>query len=209
MSNELIVKKTIDQMPEAEQVVAVARELYRGAGKLNMSVDPATAQKVLFPIAKELLRDFAGIFELCDVKDAFDAAVRHEIPVAVNHYGKMSLEFAYSVLNAWRGVKWSRAALTHRAMEAQQAADEKKRWERDRLTRLAAVFNAIKEGRPVTIDPASMLATHIAGRLEAIGVRCAKSEQLRVLTDLVKTKGLTLNKFLGRLLPAAAKPINN
>lgn len=203
MKNEIILKDTIDQMPEAEQVVAVARELYRGAGKLNMTLDPATAQKTLFPIAKELIKDFAGIFELGDITDAFDAAVRHEIP-ADNHFGKMSFEYAYSVLNSWRSVKWSRAVVSGRKLSRQRDSEDYARWKRNRLLSLVNAYNAVKEGRPLSINPEGALAIQVEGRLEVLGYACDRRERWKLpqlLADAVITRGVSLRQFLGRLLP--------
>lgn len=207
MNTEVAIKNTIDLLPVAEQTRIVGNALYRGAQWVGIK-RPATAEetrKEYTPIIREVLKSFANIFEADDFANAFRAAANHATAVGKEHYGVMSLEYAVAVFSAWRREKWNVLANSQKTREKMSDADYNRWWEADRLRQLTRVYDAIKDNEPISINPETMLATHIEGRLESLGIPCRRDErwkQPRILTELIQKKGLTLAEFLGNL----AKP---
>lgn len=204
MGNEVIEKNTIDMLPYEQQVKIVGNALFEGAKHVRIK-RPATlpeVKKEWMPIVTEVIKRFASLFTASDFYDAFVAAGNLYITPCVEHYGTMSLEYAAALYNAWRVDKWTLAARAQRAREKTDEAEYNRWWEQDRLDRLTQVYCAIRDGKPISINPDSVLALHIEGRLESLGLPCRREERWKLpqlLTDQIKNKGLTLPDFLGGL----------
>lgn len=210
MSNETTDSRTISTLTEDEQTRIVGNALYLGAQQVGIKLPPAKEEvrKIFSPIVKEVCRRFGSRFAANDFTDAFTAAAAKETAVGVEHYSRMSLEYALAVLGAWQSEKRRRAEQWRQASAKQSGDDWNKDWARWRLNSLAAVYKAIKDGEPLSLNPESALAVQVEGRLEALGYACDHRERWKLpqlLTDAIITRGVSMEKFLGGLLPAKKK----
>lgn len=186
----------------------IGNALFAGAQQVGIKLpsEKEEVRKALTPIVKEVRRRFGSIFAATDFTEAFTAAAARETSVAVEHYSRMSLEYALAVFGAWQCEKRRRAEKWRQASAKQSGDDWNKDWERWRRESLVGVYNAIKDGEPLSLNPESALAVQVEGRLERLGYACDHRERWKLpqlLTDAIITRGVSLERFLGRLLPAS------